>query len=76
MMRTLQELDKQWSIGVETVVRCQKKYFSNQFHYLLSINICLIFRAKSIRGYNTAAGKITHNKWQLGVISHQSTSSV
>jgi len=44
VLRIKQELDKQWSIGVETVVR-----------------------AKSIRGYNTAAGKITHNKWQLGV---------
>ena len=29
-----------------------------------------MLRAKSIRGYNTAAGKITHNKWQLGVGFH------
>ena len=40
----LQELDKQWRISYETIIR-----------------------AKSIRGYNTRAGKVTENKFQLEV---------
>ena len=40
----LQELDKQWRISYETIIR-----------------------AKSIRGYNTRAGKVTENKFQLDV---------
>ena len=40
----MQELDKQWRISYETVIR-----------------------AKSIRGYNTRAAKMTENKYQLEV---------
>ena len=40
----LQELDKQWRIRVETIIR-----------------------AKSIKGYNTRAGKVTENKFQLDI---------
>ena len=39
-----QELDKQWRLSYETVIR-----------------------AKSIRGYTTRAGKVTENKFQVGV---------
>ena len=39
-----QELDKQWRIRYETIIR-----------------------AKSIKGYNTKAGKVTENKYQLEV---------
>ena len=38
------ELDKQWRIRYETIIR-----------------------AKSIKGYNTTAGKVTENKFQLEV---------
>ena len=40
----MQELDKQWRIRYETIIR-----------------------AKSIKGYNTRAGKVTENKYQLEV---------
>ena len=40
----LKELDKQWRISYETIIR-----------------------AKSIWGYNTRAGKVTENKFQLDV---------
>ena len=44
MLMMMQELDKQWRISYETVIR-----------------------AKSIRGYNTRAAKMTENKYQLEV---------
>ena len=75
-----QELDKQWSIAMETVVRwtfflippltllnCSPGPKSKLNPQIQKRNPKLFSRAKSIRGYNTAAGKVTHNKWQLGV---------
>ena len=83
-----QELDKQWSIAMETVVRwtfflippltllnCSPGPKSKLNPQIQKRNPKLFSRAKSIRGYNTAAGKVTHNKWQLGVSGLHTTNT-